>query len=115
MGGMPRMGEMMRDVMGPNFGGFGPWRALQVAVQLSDGQWLSFATTLPQGGPSVSWQFVISMALMGLIVLAVSVWAVRRVTAPLGLLSAAADRLGLDVTAPPVAEGGRIAVAEASL
>src|SRR3974390_2979135 len=108
MGGMPRMGEMMRDVMGPNFGGFGPWRALQVAVQLSDGQWLSFATTLPQGGPSVSWQFVISMALMGLIVLAVSVWAVRRVTAPLGLLPAAAAPLGREGPAPPVGGVGSI-------
>jgi len=112
MGGMP--GAMMRDVMGPNFAAFGPWRGLQVAVQLSDGQWLSFTTTLPQGGPSVSWQFVISMALMGLIVLAVSVWAVRRVTAPLGLLSAAADRLGLDVTAPPVAEVGSIEMQKAA-
>ena len=81
---------------------FGAWRGLQVAVKLSDGQWLSFATTLPQGAPSVSWQFIISMALMGVIVLAVSVWAVRRVTAPLGLLAGAADRLGRDV-------GGRTA------
>ncbi len=82
------------------------WRGLQVAVKLSDGQWLSFATTLPQGAPSVSWQFIISMALMGVIVIAVSVWAVRRVTAPLGMLSAAADRLGRDVGAEPLAETG---------
>jgi signal transduction histidine kinase len=103
MGGMGRMGGMMHDMMGPNFGG---WRGLQVAVKLNDGQWLSFATNLPRGAPWVSWQFIISMALMGLIVLAVSVWAVRRVTAPLGLLSAAADRLGRDVTAEPLAEAG---------
>ncbi len=90
-------------MMGPNFG---VWRALQVAVKLRDGQWLSFATALPQGGPSVSWQFIISMALMGLIVLVVSVWAVRRVTAPLGLLAGAADRLGRDVAAAPLAETG---------
>ena len=81
MGGPGMM--MMHGMMGPGFGG---WRGLQVAVKLADGQWLSFATALPQGGPSVSWQFIISMALMGLIVLAVSVWAVRRVTAPLGML-----------------------------
>ena len=105
------MGMMMPGMMGPNFGG---WRGLQVAVQLSDGQWLSFATTLPQGAPSVSWQFIISMALMGLIVLAVSVWAVRRVTAPLGLLSAAADRLGRDVAAEPLAEAGTIEMQRAA-
>jgi signal transduction histidine kinase len=54
----------------------------------------------------VSWQFIISMALMGAIVLAVSAWAVRRVTAPLGLLAGAADRLGRDVAAAPLAETG---------
>ena len=91
MGGMRGMGGMMHPMMGPDFGA---WRGLQVAVKLSDGQWLSFATALPQGAPSVSWQFIISMVLMGVIVVAVSVWAVRRLTAPLGMLSAAADRLG---------------------
>ena len=85
-----------------------------MAVKLSDGQWLSFATTLPQGAPSVSWQFIISMALMGVIVLAVSVWAVRRVTAPLGLLAAAADRLGRDVAAEPLAEAGTIEMQRAA-
>jgi signal transduction histidine kinase len=99
-------GGMMHQMMGPGFGPFGGWRGLQVAVQLGDGQWLSFVTALPQDAPSVSWQFIVSMALMGVIVLAVSVWAVRRVTAPLGLLSAAADRLGRDVTAAPLAESG---------
>ena len=105
---------MMHGMMGPGFGGFGAWRGLQVAVKLADGQWLSFATTLPQGGPSVSWQFIISMALMGLIVLAVSAWAVRRVTAPLGLLSAAADRLGRDVAAEPLAEAGTVEMQNAA-
>jgi signal transduction histidine kinase len=98
MGGMGGMGGMMHEMMGPNFG---VWRGLQVAVKLSDGQWLSFATTLPRGAPSVSWQFIISMALMGIIVLAV-----RRVTAPLGMLSSAADRLGRDVAAEPLAVAG---------
>ncbi len=114
MGGMGGMGAMMQGMMGPNFGAFGVWRGLQVAVQLSDGQWLSFATTLPQGAPSVSWQFIISMALMGVIVLAVSVWAVRRVTAPLGLLAGAAGRLGRDVTAEPLAETGTIEMQRAA-
>jgi signal transduction histidine kinase len=111
MGSMRGMGRMMHDMMGPNFG---VWRGLQVAVQLSDGQWLSFTTSLPQGAPSVSWQFIISMGLMGLIVLAVSVWAVRRLTAPLGMLSAAADRLGRDVTAEPLVEAGTAEMQQAA-
>jgi hypothetical protein len=83
MRGMAGMGGMMHDMMGPYFGG---WRGLQVAVKLGDGQWLSFATTLPQGAPAVSWQFMISMAMMGLIVLAVSIWAVGGGTAPRGVV-----------------------------
>ena len=115
-GNMGGMGAMMQDMMGPNFTGpnFGAWRRLQVAVKLGDGQWLSFATTLPQGPPSVSWQFIIAMALMGVIVIAVSVWAVRRVTAPLGLLAVAADRLGRDVGAEPLAEVGTIEMKHAT-
>ncbi len=114
MGGMRGMGGMMHEMMEPGFGTFGAWRGLQVAVELADGQWLSFATTLPQGAPSVSWQFIISMALMGVIVIAVSVWAVRRLTAPLGMLSAAADRLGRDVASEPLAETGTIEMRHAA-
>jgi signal transduction histidine kinase len=100
---MPRNGHMR---MGPMMHGAGMWRGLEVAVELADGQWLSFATALPDTGPALSWQFIISMALMAAIVLAVSVWAVRRLTAPLGVLANAAERLGKDVGAEPVAEIG---------
>ena len=102
---------MMHEMMEPSFG---VWRSLQVSVKLSDGQWLSFTTTLPHGAPAVSWQFVISLAVMGLIVLAVSGWAVRRVTAPLGLLATAADRLGRDVSAERLAEVGTIEMQRAA-
>jgi signal transduction histidine kinase len=88
------------------FGGFAGFRDLQVAIPLADGQWLSFATALPAGGPAFSSQFLLSMGVMAIIILAVSVWAVRRVTAPLGSLAAAAERLGNDVNAPPLAETG---------
>ena len=111
MGGMGGMSAMMQQMTGPNFG---VWRGLQVAVRLSDGQWLSFDTTLPQGPPAVSWEFLISMALMAVIVIAVSVWAVRRVTAPLGILSAAAERLGRDVAAQPLAEVGTVEMRDAA-
>ena len=51
---------------------------------------------------------------MGLIVLVVSVWAVRRVTAPLGSCRRAAERLGRDVDAPPMAEAGTIEMRRAA-
>ncbi len=108
---------MGRGPMMHGFGAFGPFggfRDLKVAVPLSDGQWLSFVTALPQGGPAVSRQFLFSMALMAIIILAVSIWVVRRVTAPLASLSAAAKMLGNDLNAPPMAETGTIEMRQAS-
>jgi signal transduction histidine kinase len=96
------------------FGMFGGFRNLQVAVPVSDGQWLSFMTALPETGPSFSRQFLLSMGMMAIIILAVSVWVVRRVTAPLASLSAAAERLGGDLNAPPMPESGSIETRQAS-
>jgi len=103
---------MMRH--GPMMHGLGGFRDLQVAMPLSDGQWLSFTTGLPDTGPAFSRQFLISMAVMAIIILGVSIWVVRRVTAPLASLAAAAERLGRDVTAPPLPETGTIETRQAS-
>jgi signal transduction histidine kinase len=110
----PMMG---RSPMMHGFGAFGPFggfRDLQVAVPLSDGQWLSFVTALPQGGPAFSRQFLLSMALMAIIIFGVSIWVVRRVTAPLASLSAAAEILGNDLNAPPMPETGTVEMRQAS-
>jgi signal transduction histidine kinase len=96
------------------FGMFGAFRNLQVAVPLRDGQWLSFVTALPESGPSFSRQFLLSMEIMAIIILAVSGGVVRRVTAPLASLSAAAERLGNDLNAPPMPETGTIETRQAS-
>lgn len=105
---------------GPMIHGFGPFGPLggfgnlQVAVPLPDGQWLSFTTALPASGPGFSRQFLVSMGLMAIILVAISVWAVRRVTAPLASLSAAAERLGNDLNASPLPESGTIETRQAS-
>ena len=103
-----------RGPMMHGFGGFGMFRDLQVAIPLADGQWLSFATALPESGLTFSSQFLLSMGIMAIIILAVSVWAVKRVTAPLASLSVAAERLGNDLNAPPVPESGTIETQQAS-
>ena len=105
-------GHPMR--MGPMMHAAGAWRGLEVAVQLAGGPWLSFASLLPETGPAVSRQFVLSMAVMALIILAVSIWAVRRVTAPLGTIAEAAERLGKDITAKPLAEIGTVEMRQAA-
>jgi len=110
-GGGPMMG---RGPMMHGFGGFGGFRDLQVAVPLPDGQWLSFATALPESGSTFSRQFLLSMGIMVIIIFAVSFWAVRRVTAPLAAVSIAAERLGEDLNAPPMPETGTIEARQAS-
>ena len=99
---------------GPMMHGLGGFRDLQVAMPLPDGQWLSFATNLPDTGPAFSRQFLVSMAVMAIIILGVTIWVVRRVTAPLASLAVAAERLGRDVTAPPLPETGTIETRQAS-
>jgi signal transduction histidine kinase len=96
------------------FGALGGFRDLQVAVPLPDGRWLSFVTAVPESGPSFSRQFLLSMGVMAVIILAVSVWVVRRVTTPLAPLSAAAERLGNDLNAPPMPETGTVETQKAS-
>ncbi len=87
---------------------------LEVAVPLTDGQWLSFATNLPSSNAGFSYQYLISMLVMALFIVAISVWAVRRMTAPLATVAQAADRLGHDVNAPPMPESGSVEMKQAA-
>ncbi len=82
--------------------------------RLDDGSWLHFG--IPVAVESAFWQkrYAAVGLISTLITLAVTVWAVRRAARPLTTLAAAADRLGLDMDAPPVAEGGPREVAAAS-
>ncbi len=97
---------MHRAMHGPGVVGPGLWRRLLVTIQLTDGQWLTFTLGLPDVRPAISWQFMIAMGIMSVIVILACIWAVRRVTAPLGVVTQAAERLGRNVNAPPIAEAG---------
>jgi signal transduction histidine kinase len=94
MGHSMPMGAMMHVV--------GAWRDLQVAIELSDRQWLVFTAGLPDTGPAMSWLSTLSMAAAAVVIVLVSIWAVRRVTAPLATLAEAAERLGRDLHAAPL-------------
>ncbi|MFT2095055.1 ATP-binding protein [Acidiphilium multivorum] len=94
----------MRDCCG--MGGMAAWRALRATGMLPDGRWLTFIVALPSSGFGLAWPFLIALIAMGLIVILSSIWAVRRVTAPLRTLASAAERLGRDVAAIPLAETG---------
>jgi signal transduction histidine kinase len=115
--------EAFEPPFGPGrLGGHGPMMmrmqagllGLDVAIPLSMGQWLSFRTALPRTANVFSLQFIVSMAVMAVVLIGVAIWAARRVTAPLAALAAAAQRLGQDVNAPPMAEIGTVETRQAS-
>ncbi|MCA0417417.1 MAG: HAMP domain-containing protein [Proteobacteria bacterium] len=122
---MPQ-GSMMHDMasqmMGRSssmqrFGGLGPFagfRDLQVAIPFRDGQWLTFTTILPESGAAFSLRFLVSIGVMALITVLVTVWVVRRVTAPLTALADAAVNLGENLNAPPMPEVGTVETKQAA-
>lgn len=106
--------NMQAMPMGPGLHAMGAWRGLRVAVELAGGQWLAFTTVVPDNAPAMSSQFFLSMAIMAAILLAVSIWAVRRLTGPLATLAQAAERLGRDVGTEPLPEIGTMEMRQAA-
>jgi signal transduction histidine kinase len=82
------------------------WRALHAGVELKSGQWLEFSTTLPDSGPTTSPRLILALGVMAAMIAILTAWVARRLTAPLTLLADAAERLGRDVGAPPLAVSG---------
>ncbi len=80
--------------------------AIRIAVMLADGSWLNVVAPL-EGGDSL-WRprFVTPLVAALLAVTLAALWAVRRATRPFAAFAAAAERLGVDVAAPPMAETG---------
>lgn len=87
---------------------------LHVSVALSDGSWLNMSALLPPRPPFWSGRALVSLAVTLILVVMVVVWAVRRMTRPLAVVAAAADRLGRDVNAPPLPVRGASEVRRAA-
>ena len=104
MGGHERM--MRRHMRGMRYGGFLGQRAVLVSLRLEDASWLNFAAPAFRWQPFTSSHLFWPLVLITLVVIGIAVWAVWRATKPLALFAGAAERLGLDVNAPPVSERG---------
>ncbi|MBV8457755.1 MAG: HAMP domain-containing protein, partial [Acetobacteraceae bacterium] len=105
----PRFRPMAVELLGGP-----PWKRLVVGLQLPERDWLNITTTIPPLRPWYSPAFLIAFALMTLAAAVLTLWAVRRLTAPVGTLAAAAEALGRDVNAPPLPENGPAEVATAA-
>jgi len=89
-------------------------RRMLVSMRLPDDRWLSVSEVANPPRPWHSPGFLWAFLLMTVAATALIVWAVRRMTAPVMLLAAAAERLGRDVNAPPMEEGGPLEIATAA-
>jgi signal transduction histidine kinase len=87
---------------------------MMVSLQLPDGSWLNFAAPVESPEPFWSLRFALSMTVMLLAVVVMSALVVRHLTKPLGTFARAAQRLGVDVKAPPIPESGPAEVRQAT-
>jgi signal transduction histidine kinase len=83
-------------------------------IALSDGSWLRFAAPLLTVTPLSPFKLGAPLAAMLASVLLIAAWVLHRWTQPLTQFEAAAERLGTDIHAPPLAECGPMEVRTAA-
>ncbi len=77
-----------------------------IGMRLPDGRWLSVSEHPPPARLLHEPGFFAAFLLMTVAAALLLVWAARRLTAPVRVLAAAAERLGRDVNTPPLPETG---------
>jgi signal transduction histidine kinase len=92
-----------------------PWHQAVIAIRLPDGEWLNMTAELEPLRPWHSPTFLAAFLLMTVAAAGLTLWAVRRLTAPVRTLAEAAEALGRDVNAPPLPENGPTEVAVAAV
>ncbi len=85
-----------------------------IGLHLPDGPWLNATVKVSPLRAWLSPNFLLAFVLMTIAAAALTVWAVRRLTAPVAALAAAAEQLGRDVNAPAMPEDGPLEVAKAA-
>lgn len=90
------------------------WHRLVIGLRLPEGEWLNVTLPVERPRPWHSPAFLTAFLLMTLAAALLTLWAVRRLTAPVRTLAAAAEALGRDVNSPPLPEDGPLEVATAS-
>jgi signal transduction histidine kinase len=91
------------------------WHHAVIGMRLPDGEWVNVSAELEPLRPWHSPTFLFAFLLMTATAAVLTLWAVRRLTAPVRTLAEAAEALGRDVNAPPLPEGGPSEVATAAV
>jgi signal transduction histidine kinase len=96
------------------FGGH-TWHQAVIGMRFPDGEWLNVKVELEPLRPWHSPSFLVAFVLMTAAAALLTLWAVRRLTAPVRTLAEAAEALGRDVNAAPLPENGPTEVATAAI
>ena len=96
------------------YGGRG-WHRAVIGMRLPDGEWVNVTVELKPLRPWHSPTFLAAFVLMTVAAALLTLWAVRRLIAPVRALADAAEALGRDVNAAPLPEGGPTEVAVAAV
>jgi signal transduction histidine kinase len=89
-------------------------RLIVIGMMMPDGDWLNLTIPVEPLSAWLSPTFLAAFLMMTVAAAGLTLWAVRRLTAPVRTLAAAAEALGRDVNAPPLPEGGPLEVARAA-
>lgn len=87
---------------------------ISAGLRLPEGLWLDVTLDMPPPRPWHSLNFLSAFLMMTVAAAGLTLWAVRRLIAPVRTLAAAADALGRDVNAPPLPETGPEEIATAA-
>ena len=79
---------------------------LVASIEFKDGQWLNFVMPLTPVGPLVSQESLPLLGAIAALVVIMTIWSLRRLTAPYRMLETAVRRMGGDLKSRPLAEAG---------
>lgn len=90
-------------------------RTYLAQIRLTDGAVVTFHHQLPVPGLDLSYRLIGLLALLGVSVALLSLWAVRRLTRPLEKLAMAATGLARNLNQPPLPETGPVELRQAAM
>ena len=101
----PDIGQMERDLL-VLAADFAQSEKLTASLRFADGQWLNFTEPRTPVGPVLSFDSLPLYGLIAGLVVIMSIWSLRRLTAPYRMMETAVTRIGNDLKSPPIAETG---------
>jgi signal transduction histidine kinase len=99
------LGEVERDLAALSTN-FAQSKRLTASIEFADGQWLNFTTPVTPVAPVLSLDSTPLSAIVAALVVIMSIWSLRRLTAPYRTLERAVEKISADLRSPPLDENG---------